>query len=574
VQRHRTPVEPKAIYAIYRMRQNTLTKRKLPNSKPQSLWMLAGRMPMATLSTTRSRRRSQLGLRARMNRFLKALRRVRKSADGDAVHDLRVAIRRCRSVASVMVEVDGHRTWRAMKRLPRKLFCALGALRDLQVLEVWVKQLASADDPLRTKLLELLDHRQAGPRDQVRRALRNFDRQGWKHLARQAPRRASVVTPNSLTAQCLALERYEEFHRLHARAVHTETPAPWHALRVGLKRFRYAVETLLPERSAEWHERLGQMQNLLGEIHDLDVLRSRITQESDGIDATSAGPLRHAIATKRRGCIEQYRKHTRGDNSLLREWRAGLPHGKAIEAATAARLHTTARAMDPHPRQTAIVSHLALLLFDGLATSGAEPRFRDATLRSVLGTAAQLHAIRVGGRQAAWHKAARDFLRSVPAPLGCKPQEWDLVIHVVRYHRGAEPATRHKQFMQLSREQQDGVRGLAGVLRLARGLHRCGLRVAAPGIHVDATAAYIRVCVVGMQDTEENAARLGGAKHLLERYLRRPLLIHSAQATKSIHLLRLAHSTFGIPHSRERRRRARGTAHLTRSRQTTYGLTA
>jgi hypothetical protein len=430
----------------------------------------------------------------------------------------------------------------------------LGALRDLQVVEAWVKELATADDPLRAKLLEMLEHRQTGPRDQVRRALRNFDRQSWERLARQAPRRAGLVKPNSLTAQCLALERYEEFQRLHALAVDTEAPAPWHALRVGLKRFRYAVETLLPERSAEWDERLGQMQGLLGEIHDLDVLRSRITQESDGIDATAARSLRHTIAIKRRGCIEQYRKHTRGKSSLLREWRAGLPHGKAIEAATAARFCTTARAMDPHPRRTTAISRLALLLFDGLTTSAA-PRFRDDDrLRTALRTAAHLHAIHVGGRQRARHKAARDFLRTAPMPLGWTSQDWDLIAHVVRYYRGAEPAPEHKAFARLSPEQQDCVRGLAGVLRLARGLHRCGGNIAA-GVQVEATAMFVRLRVGGVQDTEENAAGLAAAKHLLERYLRRPLLIESAKAVTSIHALRLVPQLARIPHSRERRRR-------------------
>ena len=477
-----------------------------------------------------------------MNRVLKELRRARKCTDADAIHDLRVAIRRCRSVATVMAEVDGHRTWSAMKRLPRKLFRALGALRDLQVLEAWVKQLASPDDPERGELLTVLEDRQTGPRDQVRRALREFDRQGWERLARQAPRRARVVTPNSLTAQCLALERYREFQRLHARAVHTETPALWHALRVGLKRFRYAVETLLPERSAEWDERLGQMQTLLGEVHDLDVLRSRITHESDGIDPTAAGSLRHTIATKRRGCIEEYRKHTRGDSSPLREWRTGLPQGKAIEAATAERFRTTARAMDSHRRRTTAISRLALLLFDGLATSGALRLRDDDRMRTALRTAAHLHAIRVDRSQCARHKAARNFLRAAPLPLGWTSQDWDLVTHVVRYQRGAEPAPRHKAFAQLSPEQQDCVRGLAGVLRLARSLHRCGLNIAT-GVHVDTTAAYIRLPVQGLRGTEENAARLAAGKHLLEQYLRRPLFIESPKGMASIHALRLAHSS-------------------------------
>jgi hypothetical protein len=99
------------------------------------------------------------------------------------------------------------------------------------------------------------------------------------------------------------------------------------ALRVGLQRFRYTAESLLPGRSAEWDERLGQTQGLLGEIHDLDVFRSQIPQESHGV-AIHARELRRAIADKRSGCIEQYRNHMRGEGSLLLEWRAGLPHGK------------------------------------------------------------------------------------------------------------------------------------------------------------------------------------------------------------------------------------------------------
>jgi CHAD domain-containing protein len=443
-----------------------------------------------------------------------------------------------------MAEVDDHRTWIKMKKVPRKLFRALGALRDLHVLAAWVKQLALADDPLRSKVLKVLEDREAGPHHQVRRAVKTFDRQAWERLARRAPTRARLVTPNSLTAQCLALERYEEFRRLHARAVRTDSPAPWHALRVGLKRFRYAVEILLPERSAVWDERLGQIQGLLGEIHDLDVLRSRITQESDGIDVTSARSLRHAIATKRRECMGQYRHRMCGEGSLLREWRAGLPDGKAIEAATTARLRTTERAMDPHPRRTTAISRLALLLFDGLATSGAAPRFRDGTLRSVFRTAVQLHAIHVSG-QAARHKAARDFLRTVPVPLGWTSHAWDLVTHMVRYQRGAEPAARHKAFARLSPEQQDRVRGLAGVLRLVRGLHRCGVSAAA-GVRVDAAVAYVRVGVAGVPDTKNNAARLAAAKHLLEGYLRRPLFIESTKVVASVPALHLAHRSPGF----------------------------
>ena len=431
-----------------------------------------------------------------------------------------------------------------------------------------MKRLASADDPLRGRLCKVLEDREAAPREHVRRAIRRFDQDGWKRVARTAPMRARLVPRNSLTAQCLALERYEDFRRLHAGAVRTLRPAPWHALRVGLKRFRYAVENLLPERSVVWDESLGQIQGLLGEIHDLDVLRSRITQDSDGIDAASTRSLRHAIATKRRACIEEYRQRMSGDESLLREWRAGFPHGKAIESATAARLRATVRAMDPHLGRTAAISRLALQLFDGLAVSGTVRRFRDERLRTILGAAAQLHAIETGGRHTPRHKAARDFLQAVPVPLGWNAQDWTVLTEIVRYHRGAEPAARHKRFVQLTPERQDCVRGLAGVLRLARGLRRCGVTVGS-GVRVDETAAYVRLRVAGLQDTEDHAARLAVAKHLLERHLRRPILIESAKAVASIRAPRLIYSSprFGINmaanSSTSRVRSARNSAHAT-----------
>jgi CHAD domain-containing protein len=441
-----------------------------------------------------------------------------------------------------MEEVDGHRTWHAVKRLPRTLFRALGTLRDLHVLEAWVKQLAAVDDPVRSKLLKVLEDREARPKKKVRRVIKAFDQARWERLVRKAVTRARLVPPNSPTAQCLVLERYEDLSRLHTHAMHRNAPGPWHALRVGLKRFRYAVEILLPERSGEWDDGLGRMQSLLGEIHDLDVLRSRIADESDGIDATSVRSLRHAITTKRRACLAQYRQNMSGEGHLLRTWRAGLPDGQTIASATAARLRTTTRAMDPHARRTATVARLALAVYDGLTTtSGAARRLRDDRLRMILDAAARLHGIDVDDRQIPRHKAARDFLRAVPAPPGWSPHEWMLLTQVVRYHRGAEPAPRHRSFGQLSRERRNEVRGLAGIVRLARGLRRCGVTSAA-GVRIDDTAAYVRLRVSGLQDTEDNAARLAAAKHLLEAYLRRPIMIEPTKAARSVHGPRLAYS--------------------------------
>src|ERR1700675_633 len=88
-----------------------------------------------------------------MERALKELETARAAPDPDSVHDLRVAIRRCRSVAAVMEEVDPDPAWPEMRKLPRKLFRELGDLRDTQVLEEWTKNLSSGSDAIRELLL-------------------------------------------------------------------------------------------------------------------------------------------------------------------------------------------------------------------------------------------------------------------------------------------------------------------------------------------------------------------------------------------------------------------------------------
>ena len=61
---------------------------------------------MATVTTLPGAQAEHRGLTHWMDRVLKELEHVRKEPETDAVHDLRVAIRRCRSVSVVMQEVD------------------------------------------------------------------------------------------------------------------------------------------------------------------------------------------------------------------------------------------------------------------------------------------------------------------------------------------------------------------------------------------------------------------------------------------------------------------------------------
>src|SRR6202165_6003311 len=209
------------------------------------------------------------GLSFWMARVIKELESVRSSPDADAVHDLRVAIRRCRSVAAVMEEVDPDPAWPAMRQVARKLCRGLGALRDAQVMDEWVKKLAPETDPVRTHLQTTFESNEPSLRENALRVADKFDQKSWRRLERTLRQRSRFVPAGSLAAECLALERFESARELHAKALRTEKPRPWHALRIGLKRFRYTVEGLLPEQHAAWSDNLKRVQDLLGAVHDL-----------------------------------------------------------------------------------------------------------------------------------------------------------------------------------------------------------------------------------------------------------------------------------------------------------------
>src|SRR3984893_9890980 len=115
------------------------------------------------------------GLSFWMDRVLAELKNVRSAPDPDAVHDLRVAIRRSRSLAAVMEEVDPDPAWPEIRKVARKLFRGLGALRDAQVMEEWVKKLAPETDPVRTPLHTALESNGPSLRENALRVADKFD---------------------------------------------------------------------------------------------------------------------------------------------------------------------------------------------------------------------------------------------------------------------------------------------------------------------------------------------------------------------------------------------------------------
>jgi CHAD domain-containing protein len=476
------------------------------------------------------------GLSYSMHRVLKELENLRESSRGsaeneDAVHDLRVSLRRCRSIASVMEAVDPEPAWREMRQAGKKLFQGLGALRDAHVLSDWVKKLTPVDDPLAAAMLKDLSDQESPLQDNALRAGRKFDQKNWRRLEQTLRHRGRLVPAASAIAENLALQSFENVKAHHTRALRTESATPWHELRKAVKEFRYVIENFLPEHHSRWREDLKRIQDLLGDIHDLDVLSGCVEATTISDSEGSRSVWHERLSRERASRVMEYRGWMTGAASLWSAWRHALPHGERLRAVAVARLKVVARAADPHPRRTTREARLAKGLYSALRRAKGGKVFADARFKDLLGNALCLQNVRdSGGRKSSQtkhpQKAAYKFLRQMTIPPGITEKDWLMVLAVVRYRRGVEPREDARAFINLSVEQRAAVSALAGTMRLARALRKSG--VASPvGFRAENKPEAIILRIPGLVDTVEAAARIAAAKHLLETYLGKPLVLRA-----------------------------------------------
>ncbi len=118
-----------------------------------------------------------------------------------------------------------------------------------------------------------------------------------------------------------------------------------------------------------------------------------------------------------------------------------------------------------HARQ---VARLALCLFDALRKQAA---LTDDDQR-LLEAAALLHDIGYFISYNRHHKHSYHLIRHARLD-GFTPRQKELVANIARYHRCSLPKKKHVCFSALTADDQQLVRRLGGILRLADGLDRC-----------------------------------------------------------------------------------------------------
>jgi exopolyphosphatase/pppGpp-phosphohydrolase len=138
--------------------------------------------------------------------------------------------------------------------------------------------------------------------------------------------------------------------------------------------------------------------------------------------------------------------------------------------------------------------------------------------------AARLHAIGAGLDAKSPQKAARKHLKAMTLPPGWSETEREIMVNVVRYHRGGLPSAENKSFGRFRPEEQKLIATLSGLLRFARSLAKCGV-LTAQGLRVEKSVDALIIRVPGLEESEANAARLATGKYLLESSVALPVIV-------------------------------------------------
>lgn len=179
------------------------------------------------------------------------------------------------------------------------------------------------------------------------------------------------------------------------------------------------------------------------------------------------------------------------------------------------RLLRSFNAADEHSKH---VSDICLRLFDMLE----EVHQLAFPTRNLLYHSGLLHDIGLSQGQAKHHKKTCAIVLGTPLE-GFSDRERNIVANVARYHRRALPKTKHKRFGALREEDQQVVRKLAALLRIADALDS-GSHGTLSSFSCEISPEEVTLIICG-EDLKEKKASVEKKKDLFEDVFERKIKV-------------------------------------------------
>lgn len=235
------------------------------------------------------------------------LERVVGAADDEAVHDMRVAIRKTRTVLKCARPLYGRHHADAVRAAYTVVHRATGALRDEEVLRETLAELG-----IRGPALAAFAETRARRERALRRHVVALVRRGAVADARALLAALLTLPPHPRRAVAAATFARAIAERARRRVERDRDVDPadiegMHELRIAYKELRYVCElfaVVLPSDIAEQAHAAARFQKRIGELHDVDM-----ALDSVGRSRLDAAPKARVLAALRRLRVLRVKKY-------------------------------------------------------------------------------------------------------------------------------------------------------------------------------------------------------------------------------------------------------------------------
>lgn len=207
------------------------------------------------------------------------------------VHQLRVGLRRFRSVAMIFKDLPGQDDLADLANEAKLLGRVLSPLRDIEILQtifLQPTQSRAPDAPGIALLSEMLDESKVKATTEVQAALNTQRTQSFVAAMKSPEKAAARLKPVPITEFApQSLDKIWQKVLRRAEDIHDHDPDQRHHHRKALKGLRYAVDFLGPVYSGNgvvaFSDALKALQEVLGELNDLSTVKTLFSANGSGL---------------------------------------------------------------------------------------------------------------------------------------------------------------------------------------------------------------------------------------------------------------------------------------------------